>query len=224
MTTGEQGRTGRWARFFRGWLAAAFATFIAALSHTLGGGGTPGLLAVVVSLAFAGIICISLTGPTSSLWRTSASVVGTQLVFHGLFALTGASGPGSATLVQQHPSGAHAHTLSLSVVETGSSMPVHTAGAGMWLAHALAAVVTVLALRFGEQALRTLFENARLVIRRLVPRLAAAVAPAAPRRSVNAAPVVTPSPCDVLISPLRHRGPPLAPGASRRAPLLLLLT
>ena len=47
----------RWARFVRGWIVAAVSTFVAALSHTLGGGSVPGPLAVVVSLAFAGMIC-----------------------------------------------------------------------------------------------------------------------------------------------------------------------
>jgi hypothetical protein len=84
--------TTRWARFARGWIVAGFSTFVAALSHTLGGGAVPGLLAVVVSLAFAGIVSIALSGRTLSTWRLSAAVLLSQLIFHGLFSFGGAGG------------------------------------------------------------------------------------------------------------------------------------
>lgn len=61
--------TTRWARFTRGWLGAVFSTFVAALSHTAGGGSGPGLLPVALCLAFAVIVCIGLAGRSLSLWR-----------------------------------------------------------------------------------------------------------------------------------------------------------
>ena len=43
-------------------MVAAFATFVAALSHTVGGGAPPGLLAVVLSMAFSTILCLTVAG------------------------------------------------------------------------------------------------------------------------------------------------------------------
>ncbi|RNE67357.1 hypothetical protein EEJ31_00865 [Cryobacterium tepidiphilum] len=217
--------TTRWSRFFRGWAAAAFATFVAALSHTFAGGGAPGALAIVVSLAFAGIICIGMTGPAQSLWRTSVAVGASQLVFHGLFLLTGASGTAATTLVQRAPDGAHHHAAAVSVVTSAPMAPGSVHGGlgsdGMIAAHAAAAIVTILALRHGESAIQRLLATARLAIRILLPRLAGAIAPSSPRQSVHAAPIAAGSPREALISPMRHRGPPALAGAFRRTAHLL---
>ena len=91
----------RWARFARGWLTALFSTLIAAVSHTLAG-GPPGTLAVVVSLAFAGMLCVGLTGKRPSAVRLAASVGGSQLLFHQLFGSWGTR-PGSPR--RPHPRG-----------------------------------------------------------------------------------------------------------------------
>lgn len=211
MSTEVRGEASRWSRFCRGWVAAGFATFVAAISHTFAGGGTPGLLAIVVSLAFAGIICIGLTGAAASTWRTSVSVVASQLVFHGLFALTGASGRTGTTLVEQDAAGPHHHALALSVVSSATVAPhaVHAyLGSAMLVAHALAAIVSIVALRHGEGALRGLLATARLAVRILIARVAGAIAPTSPRQTLHTAPVATASVRDVLISPMRHRGPP----------------
>lgn len=224
MSTEVKGDAGRWSRFCRGWAAAGFATFVAALSHTFAGGGAPGLLAIVVSLAFAGIICIGLTGDAASTWRMSVSVVASQLVFHGLFALTGAAGSTGATLVEREPAGAHHHALALSVVSSAPAAPhaVHAyLGSSMLVAHALAAIVTIVALRHGEGALRGLLSTARLAVRILFARLAGAIAPRSPRRTLHTAPVATASVRDVLISPMRHRGPPRDARAAWRTRHLL---
>ena len=218
--------TTRWARFARGWIAALFSTFVAALSHTLGGGSGPGIVPVALSLAFAGIVCIGLAGRTLSLWRVSLSVLASQLIFHGLFSL-GGSGGALATPV----SAPHAHYPVAVPVDSallgaagsghlGSSammgaMPGAMAGGpadgvAMWLAHLAAAVVTILALRFGERAFWGLLENARLVIRALFAQHALVLPPRSPRRTVTTARVFTPRDLSVLLSTMRHRGPPVS--------------
>jgi hypothetical protein len=200
--------TTRWARFARGWAVAGFSTFVAALSHTLGGGRPPGWLAVVVSLAFAGVLCVGLSGRTLSGVRVSVSVLASQLLFHGLFSL-GASGgslpprPAADSLLGYH----HAGVVALGVSPAPAMPSPHTAhDAGMWVAHAAAAVVTILVLRYGEAAVRALVANLRIVVRPLVDQ--ASVLPRIPRSVPRTAPVVVRRGVAAVLSPMRHRGPP----------------
>jgi hypothetical protein len=79
----------------------------------------------------------------------------------------------------------------------------------MWLSHASAALVTIIALRFGGRAFWGLFETARLRLDRVVGRPDVHVVP-------MFAPVAVHGPADapvlrdlgVLIGRMRHRGPP----------------
>ena len=230
--------TARWARFARGWAIAGFATFVAALSHTLGGGTVPGLLPVVVSLAFAGIVCIGLAGRTRSLWRVVVAVLTSQLIFHGLFSL-GASG---GSLQTDAPAGtlpAHSHaagSVLLSVQAGATTAPGLSGATGlpgmtglpgahaalpmagmtaapldaalMWLAHLLAAVVTIVALRHGERALGVLVDSARLVVLRVLASRSVPVRPRTAHRAPAPAFVFLPRDLGVLLSVMRHRGPP----------------
>lgn len=211
----------RWTRFTRGWVVAGFSLFVAALSHNLGGGAAPGLLAVVLSLAFAGVVCVGLTGATLSLWRVSVSVLASQLIFHGLFSLGGAgSAAGRLATDAATPGGAHDHASVAGLALGGLTdadggglaagpHPAEVHGALMWLAHGIAAVVTIAALRHGERAFWSLLAGARLVIRFLSePVVTPAVMPAAPRRTPTTAPVFTPRDLGVLLSARPHRGPP----------------
>lgn len=204
--------TTRWARFARGWVVAGISTFVAALSHTIGGGAAPGALAVIVSLAFAGIICIGLSGRTLSLWRVIISVLTSQLILHGLFSLGAPGGllqPGTAGA---HQHGAVAGALVDGAIADGAIGSAHAAGshgASMWLAHLVAAAVTIVALRHGEAAFWSLFANARMVIRSLFVPLPAAVAPVSMQRIPNTACVFEPRDLGVLLSAMRHRGPPI---------------
>ena len=221
--------TARWTRFVRGWAIACLATFVAALSHTLGGGATPGLLPVVVSLAFAGIVCVGLAGRTASLWRSATAVLASQLIFHGLFSL---GTPGGA-LQADAPAGtlpAHSHAAgsALLSVQSGATAAPGLPGAHstlpmagmagmsaapldaalMWLAHLLAAVVTIVALRHGERALGILVEAARLVVRRVLVAGAVPIRTRAAHRAPAPAFVFLPRDLGVLLSVMRHRGPP----------------
>jgi len=199
--------TTRWARFARGWIVAAVSTFVAALSHTVGGGAVPGLLAVVVSLAFAGIVSIALSGRTLSTWRLTAAVLVSQLIFHGLFSLGSAGG----TLVTTDAASAHAnHAGSIAV----SALPAGTMsgtdhGLMMTLAHVLAAVVTVIALRFGERAFWGLFSTAAVALTALVKVIVLTPIPNIPRSIPALSTFLPPRDLLVLLSPMRHRGPPV---------------
>jgi len=199
--------TTRWARFARGWIVAVVSTFVAALSHTVGGGAAPGLLAVVVSLAFAGIVSIALSGRTLSTWRLTAAVLVSQLIFHGLFSLGSAGG----TLVTTDAASAHAnHAGSIAV----SALPAGTMsgtdhGLMMTLAHVLAAVVTVIALRFGERAFWGLFSTAAVALTALVKVIVLTPIPNIPRSIPALSTFLPPRDLLVLLSPMRHRGPPV---------------
>lgn len=200
--------TTRWARFARGWIVAGFSTFVAALSHTLGGGAVPGVLAVVVSLAFAAIVSIGLSGRTLSTWRLTVAVLVSQLIFHGLFSFGGAGG----RLAGTDAMAGHAHdagsTVLLMPADAAAGSMAADHGALMILAHVVAAVVTVLALRFGERAFWGLFTTARVALHAIV-RALVLVPIAHPAASAPFMPRLPPRHRLALLSTMRHRGPPV---------------
>ncbi len=210
----------RWARFARGWIVALFSTFVAALSHASAGGAVPSIVAIVVSLAFAGIICIGLAGRTLSLGRMAVSVLVSQLIFHGLFSF---GGPGGALTVSPSSAsagaagaGAHEHGPIGVLADLGAAPVGHGAGhdhvVWMWVAHSVAALITIVALRHGETAFWGLFCTVRLGIRSLFQALAGvlvgATLPGIPRSSATTARVFTPRDRALVFSRMRHRGPP----------------
>jgi hypothetical protein len=201
--------TTRWARFARGWVVAGFSTFVAALSHTVGGGAAPGLLAVVVSLAFAGMVSIALAGRTLSTWRLTVAVLLSQLIFHGLFSLGGSGGRLTATDAGfGHAHGADPVVVLMNPGLAGGAM--HTDhGWMMTAAHVIAAMVTVVALRHGERAFWGLFTTARIVVLALFEVLASVPVIRKPRLGSS---FVTGVPLRQRLAPLhpmRHRGPPV---------------
>ncbi|WP_130177240.1 hypothetical protein [Cryobacterium sp. SO1] len=202
--------TTRWARFARGWTVAAFSTFVAALSHTVGGGAVPGLLAVVVSLAFAGIVSIALAGCSLSTWRLTIAVLASQLIFHGLFSFGGSGGRLAAT----DATITHAHAAGQSVqlmpaAGSAEAMSAGDHGLMMALAHILAAVVTVVALRFGERAFWGLFTTAAVALTALVKVIVLTPIPNIPRSIPALSASLPPRDLLVLLNPMRHRGPPV---------------
>jgi hypothetical protein len=198
----------RWAGVARGWAVAVFSTFVAALSHTLAGATVPGALAVVVSLAFAGILCIGLAGRALSLWRVACSVVASQVIFHGLFSL-GAPGGMLASGVNSDGS-IHGH-LAVSLSEPVS--PVHAAAghdAVMPVSHLIAALVTIAAIRYGDTAHRALATAARLAVLRLLePAIQVAGSPSLLHKA-RAVESVIPHRERIVLSSMRHRGPPVS--------------
>ena len=183
----------RWARVGRGTMAAAVATFVAAFSQTLGGDAAPSWFGVGASFVLSLAVCTALAGRTLSRWRLAASIAVSQVLFHALF-----SGAGVPTM----PSG-HGH-------ETGAlSMPAMDAHDDrMILAHVIAGVITLLALRFGERAFWSIADSARLVLARVLrAAMPVTVTPARAIPSVSRA-VAAPRRIHVP-STHRHRGPPL---------------
>jgi hypothetical protein len=159
-------------RVARGTAAAAVSTFVALLSHVAGGGVVPAVEGVAVPLVLSFAVCTVLAGRRLSLPRLAASVVVSQLLFHVLFVL--GSPTGMTATDGTTASSAHVHSI---VLDTTASHG-HTDGAGMWWAHALAALVTIVALRRGERASAHLLGVARIVVLRL------AIAPLQRARSV----------------------------------------
>lgn len=180
----------RWARVARGSSAALFATFLAAFSHLLAGGAAPTAFGLGACLLLSATLCTILTSRILSLWRLAIAMAASQAMFHSLFSTLG--NPVAA---------AHAHDP----VMLADAAP-HPHGA-MWFAHVLAGALTIIAFRYGESAFWGLAATARLLLARLLAF--AAPAPTAPAKPVLAsrAPVVRP--LRELLSPMRHRGPPL---------------
>ncbi|MBO1751044.1 hypothetical protein J4G33_04430 [Actinotalea sp. BY-33] len=192
-----RGRT----RAARGLAAAGFSTFVAWASHLLAGGAPPGLAGVLVPVVFASAVCVVLAGRRLSLPRLALSVAASQLLFHTLFVL-GSTTAGSTTAGSATGHGHHGLLTDGSTSLSGSALlgggavadgSTLTSGAvlvhgplTMWLAHLLAAVVTVAALHRGERALVGLVALGRRVVRAVTPaRELLAHRPAAdPRRAV----------------------------------------
>jgi hypothetical protein len=195
----------RAARVGRGLAAAGFATFIAALFHVAGGGLPPSALALVLSLVFSGLGCIVLAGKRTALWRTAASVVLSQFLFHGLFSLS-PSGHFAG------PTG-HVHAGSQLVLVPGSTENhagmVHDSGA-MWISHVCAALLTIVVIRYGAQTLRTVCTFAAFHLRGLLVAFVPVSVPV-PRVRVATASLAVAWHV-ILQSGLRRRGPPAMGG------------
>lgn len=204
----------RGARLARGWVVGAFATAVAALSHALAGGGTPGWLALALGVVFSGLVGTVATGPRPSLARLAAAVTLGQLAFHAAFSYLGTSPASAIASAGASASEAphHATAMGDMPVMAPSSAIHHSDGPVMWGAHALAAVATILFLRHAERALWSLLT--RVALRVTAPfRDAAAPAPvaiASPRLAAVTSPPLLP-PGIRLLSALSRRGPPLSP-------------
>ncbi|MET1017440.1 MAG: hypothetical protein ABWX76_11515 [Leifsonia flava] len=186
----------------RGVLAAAVSTFAAAFSHGVAASEAPSIAALAAASVLAVFVCIALAGRATPL-RLSTAVILSQAGFHTLFTLMPALS-GSATVSSGH------HGM---VTLTTDAVTHHhgTSDAGMWLGHAAAAVVTILALRHGERAFLAIADTLRLTMRALVGAIAslpvqtpAAAAPEwLPTRSATTS---------LLPSSVHRRGPPMPGG------------
>jgi hypothetical protein len=138
-------------------------------------------------------VCTALSGRALSWWRLAASVAVSQVLFHALF-----SGPGAPAVTSGH--GHDASALPMPAMDAHDDR--------MILAHVIAGIITLLALRFGERAFWSVTDSARLVVARVL--LAVAPVAAAPARVILPAvrTALAPRPIHVP-STHRHRGPPL---------------
>lgn len=203
----------RTARATRGLAAAGFSTVVALASHVLAGGDLPSLLGVLVPLVFATSACVALAGLARSWLRLSVSVALSQVLFHTLFVIGAA---GTSTAVVGAGGGTHAghgaEPTVLALGSTGSAM-AHAghSGAWMWVAHAAAALVTVVTLHRGEAVLARLTELAdRLVAVLFVPVTRLLVLVPHPRTALTSGEGTwAPSPLPVVATSTVRRGPPV---------------
>lgn len=195
-------RAGRAARAGRGVAAAAVATFLATVSHASVGSQLPPALNVGIALFLAAPVCVLLAGRATSWWRLSAAVAFSQALFHGILTLDlrgdGVAGGG----------GHHGGAAALFDATSTNGVAAHASHSPwMWAVHALAAAVTVVALGRGERVVQTI---ARFMVAALsVLRPLRGLGPRADAVPTVPAPLLLTSPMTVL-SPMRHRGPPLA--------------
>lgn len=189
----------RASRVARGWMAGAFATAIAGLSHGLADGGSPSALALGAAFVFAGLLGTFAIGRRPSLPRLAVVVAGSQVAFHLVFsALT----PGTATGGSHHGGAA--------ILDAGVAH--HGTDPWMWAAHGVALVATLLFLRKAELAVFELLREAVLeVVATVIRRPALGERPTILRTSSGAAPR---HPFLVfLMFVVSHRGPPSAAAA-----------
>lgn len=148
-------------RLARGSIAAGLSTWIALTFHLLGGGDAPAVVGVVIPFVLSWCACVVLAAWRGHALRLTASVLLSQGLFHLLFTL-GATGGARG--------GHHGSAVQLGATDLAGAAPwTH-----MWLAHVVAAAITILALRSGEVALARLSRAAIDTARRLwaVPTLA----------------------------------------------------
>ncbi|GAA1497209.1 hypothetical protein GCM10009628_22120 [Paeniglutamicibacter kerguelensis] len=201
--------TSRGSRVARGWIGALFATGTAAVSHVLGGGAAPHPLLVILSLAVSGSICCTLAGRLLSLTRMALGVLASQAFFHMVFGIGNAPARTSASplITDMH----HAHAGMAATPPITFTIPVAELsghGVQMWFGHAVAAILTVLFLRYGEVSAVRLVEAFRLKIT-LVLRLVHVWAPAPRRLKASATTKLFPlSNLGLPLPVMRHRGPP----------------
>lgn len=202
MLSSRADRTGR------GIVAATIATFAATFSHSIADGRPAPLLGIVLALALAVPLCVALAGRRLSWVRLSVAVGLSQFAYHGLIRIgIGEAWNGSPSL----PATLHAHA---GAAPLGSAESAGTAGAahlhadpGMWVAHLVAAIVTVLAIGAGERAIRRLLE---LTGWRFVALLLDWAPPVRRPRDIGIAPGRAPSAQPSLLTEVSRRGPPLA--------------
>jgi hypothetical protein len=200
----------RGARAARGAAIAAFAVLVASLAHTVGGGTPPGVLALVLSLAFSAPLAMALSGERMSLTRASIAALAAQAALHLLYAL-GTPSAGPAASVSAHA--AHGPGIPVRIDAVGLAVVVdHGHALTMPVAHVVAAALTVAmlaALGRAAAAVSVAFGTAVRGVRLLAAVLAGpVVAPAlrhvVPSNRAREAPALG----LVLLSTLRHRGPP----------------
>lgn len=208
----------RHRRLTRGVLSACFALFMGLCFHLLGGGQLPPApITLLLPLALAILVCTLLAGTRKSLLRLTAGVAPSQLAFHAFLS--------AAEQAPYHPAhitvGAlphHAGQHSVPLVHAASPhlhMPRHealsllSADTQMFLAHALATVITVAAFYRYELVLEKLGTCLTYLWARLVIALRVLIPLGYPRTSALCTvhlPQVLPA---ITLTPLLLRGPPL---------------
>lgn len=182
----------------RGLAGATIATFVALASHVWVGGAMPGMLGIVVPWVLSLMVCVLLAGRRLSVIRLGISVAVSQALFHTLFVLGSLSVAGGFA--------PHVHGAPLVLSSDGAALI--PADSAMWIAHGIAAAITVVVLHRGERILSVLLQLASRIaawIARATVAPARRIVPVSIRWQVVAA-VRRSDPLGVCV---RRRGPPL---------------
>lgn len=200
--------TERWARVVRGTAAALFATFAAALSHTMGGAAAPSMFVVLVGGTFAILVCVLLAGRRVTAVGVIASVLVSQLGYHALFTLAPSTVTASVASRTSGIAGSWHHRDTVELASSGAAGSTHLHGdTTMWVAHLVAALATIAAILFAERATRAAITA--LAVRILARRAALQHTVPAPRRVQWVRVNRRPRNLGVVLLHLRHRGPPV---------------
>lgn len=189
---------------------AGTAIVFASLAHTIGGGSPPGAVTIALALAFSAPFAIAIVGDRQSTPRAVLAAVGAQLALHALYSLTPRTGASAAApALSAVPGLQHQHSPASGLLVTGGA-PAHDEhfGPAMLVAHAVAALLTIVAVALADRMHDAVHVAARgiriarvVLAAPLVPPLRAHLGPAAPRE-------VGPDATSLLCTALRYRGPP----------------
>ena len=194
----------RWARVARGTLAALVSTFIAAFSHAVAGGDLPGTAGLALCFVFSWLVCIALAGRRWPRMRGGAWLAGRPGLLPILFAPLGEG----AAYVRPGAGLPLAHDHGAPLVFAADVGHAHAAG-DMWLAHLVAALVTFLALAFGERSVAAIAGAARRFVVSLLPRMPElAVESSVTQVAAVRVRASRPRIRRLEFTALRHRGPP----------------
>ncbi|HEU4850360.1 MAG TPA: hypothetical protein VFS93_08120 [Terrimesophilobacter sp.] len=200
----------RWTRVARGTLAALVSTFVAAFSHLVAGGPLPGAAGLALCLAFSWLVCIALAGRRWPRMRLAASIAASQAMFHGVFSALGGTASAVPTTIPPVGAPTTGHDHGALALLTPLAGHTHTTG-DMWLAHLTAAVVTFVALAYGERSAATIAGFARTIVLGLLARMPEPVAESARvRLTATRIHAEHPRVRRLEFAELRHRGPPPA--------------
>ena len=198
-------------RLARGWIVGLVATTIAAVSHSLAGGYQPGVLSFGMALVFAGMLGTLVIGRRPSLPRLSVAVGVSQLAFHLLFSLLGSGTVAGSSAPDSRfgMTGMAGMGASPTPAPLAMSAHDHVADPGMWIAHAIAAVLTVVFLRHAELAVWNMLTRlGRVLATRLTVVLVPVASSGVPR--IPARPNLVRGPVErLLVASVSRRGPPL---------------
>lgn len=202
------------ARLARGGAGALAMTVLAALFHAAAvpGAALPDPRVAAFAAVLAAPVCTALAGRALSLWRTVAAVTVAQGLFHVLYglsagghAVTPAAGVDPAHL--HHAVGA-AGPLVTVTAEASAGHAGHLTDPRMLVAHAAAALLTVLILRRGEALVLAVAERVLEAVLRLPAPRDPLPLPSPAR--VPARPAPRPTTSLVLLGTPGRRGPPFA--------------
>lgn len=114
----------------------------------------PAAIGIIAPFVLSLTVCILLAGRKLSLVRLSISVVASQTLFHTLFVLgTPGSTPGPQNVSAGHH---HGHEMMQMPVISDHTVTLMHGDTIMWLSHLVGAIVTIMFLYRGEQAIHRL--------------------------------------------------------------------